>query len=109
MSAKPEPLSITVREICDRMGVSRSTLLRYRRLGVFPCEPIDRHGHRLKFNRADVMAWIEEREKAGRLRPSRTELRLALFDLLHRASVVGRTASRHRPPERRPRSLWPPR
>ena len=54
------PRVIRTRDLCDRLGLSRTTLHRLRERGDFP-EPIQLGPNSVGWLSSDVQAWIESR------------------------------------------------
>ena len=66
MSDAP-PLLMTSRQVCETLGVSRTTVYNLRRRGEFP-EPIRGLGAHLRWRRSTVEAWLDAQEKATPVR-----------------------------------------
>ena len=66
MQSPPEPEFLRIREVLRMLGVSRSTLWRWIRIGDFPA-PVRLGGPRTRavaIRRTDIERWINSRQSA---------------------------------------------
>ncbi len=57
---RSKPSFMTAREVAEHFGWSMNTLYTYRKTGAFPVKS-DPTCPRLRFNRAEVLEWAEDR------------------------------------------------